>query len=56
MDTRVVNQSLALARHLELEYDILNVSFKSIFSKVLSYLYDWLFIYSFNIFNETLKF
>ena len=31
------------------------MSFKSIFSKVLSYLYDWLFIYSFNIFNETLK-
>ena len=28
-----VNQSLALASHLELEYDILNVSFKSIFQK-----------------------
>ena len=50
-----VNQSLALAKHLELDYDILNVSFKSIFSKVLSYLYDWIFIYNFNIYNESLK-
>ena len=50
-----VNQSLALAKHLELDYDILNVSFKSIFSKVLSYLYDWIFIYNFNIYNEALK-
>lgn len=50
-----VNQSLALAKHLELEYDILNVSFKSIFSKVLSYFYDWIFIYDFNVYKEPLK-
>ena len=40
------NQSIALCRHLELEYEIVEVAYKSRAHKVLSYLLDHLGIYS----------
>ena len=51
-----VNQSIALANHLQIDYDEINITFKSLGSKGVKLFFDWLFIYSFNIFNETLTF
>ena len=51
-----VNQSIALANHLQIDYDEINITFKSLGSKALSYIFDWLFIYNLKIFNEPLTF
>jgi len=51
-----VNQSIALANHLQIDYDEINITFKSLVSKALSYIFDWLFIYNLKIFNEPLTF
>lgn len=50
-----VNQSIALCNHLGYSFDIIEISFKSIFFKVISYFLDWLFIYLTSIFKESVK-
>lgn len=46
-----VNQSIAFARHLGLEYDLSSVSFKKRWGKALSYLLDRVGIYSDKLFS-----
>ena len=48
-----VNQSIALSNHLEVEYEIIKITFKSLAFKALSYIFDWLFIYNLKIFDKS---
>lgn len=47
-----LNQSIAFCKIKNISYDIVEVEFKSKFSKVISYLYDKLSIYTSNLFKE----
>ena len=49
------NQSIALCKHLSLDYEITEVAYKSKFNKALSYLLDRFGIYSESIFSHRLK-
>lgn len=49
------NQSIALCRHLGVEFEIAQVSYKSRLHKALSYLLDRIGIYSANLFSSSLK-
>ena len=46
------NQAVAFCKHLELNYEIFEVAFKSRQHKALSYLFDYLGIYSRKLFSE----
>jgi mitochondrial fission protein ELM1 len=48
-----LNQSISFCKIKEISYDILEVKFKTKFSKILSYIYDKLSIYKTDIFKET---
>ena len=50
-----VNQSIAFARHLNYEYDLSQVGFRSRWAKALSYPADHLGIYSARLFDVTLR-
>ena len=49
------NQSIAYCKHLDLDYEILEVAYKSKFHKALSYLLDRFGIYSEALFSQSLK-
>ncbi|MBN2703941.1 MAG: mitochondrial fission ELM1 family protein [Pontiellaceae bacterium] len=48
-----VNQSIALCKHLGMDYEVLNVAYKSRFTKALSYLLDRLGIYTEKLFTHS---
>ncbi|MBN2684726.1 MAG: mitochondrial fission ELM1 family protein [Pontiellaceae bacterium] len=47
------NQSIAFCKHLGLDYEVLNVAYKSRFTKALSYLFDCLSIYTEKLFTHS---
>ncbi len=49
------NQSIALCKHLGLEYEILEIAYKSKLHKALSYLLDHLGIYTDSLFSQSLE-
>lgn len=45
-----LNQSIAFAKHLQLDFIVININFKYRFYKPLSYIFDFLKIYTFRLF------